>query len=374
MTIGTGAAPWERFGHNLIRIRAAGGVADTVWDWGRFSFDTERFLVRFAQGDLRYWMQSAPAEPVLGYYARTGRRVIEQHLALTPDQATQLLELLRDNDTDANRYYQYHYYLDNCSTRIRDALDQVLGGALRAAAGDTTPRTFRDETRRLNEHNPALYLVLTTLLADWTDRRMTVWEEMFLPEAVAGLVAGLQVPRTDGSPGPLVRAETVIAEGGRYPVPARPSRWWMAALAVGSGLGLLLAATARSRRRWARRVFRVAAGLYLLVAGVLGLAMALLWAVSGHEVAWRNENLWQFNLGALAMLALLPRVGRHGGRAPSAGRWLVMVIAAASIAGLLLKVIPGFDQDNWDIIALALPANLGLAAAVLRGRREVAGS
>ncbi|MDZ4675470.1 MAG: DUF4105 domain-containing protein [Gemmatimonadota bacterium] len=370
VTIGPGGAVWERFGHNMLRVRGGEEQLDRVWDWGRFSFDTERFFVRFAQGDLRYWMQGADGEGVVGWYANTGRTVAEQRLALSPAQAGQLLEFLRWNDTDEHRYYQYHYYNDNCSTRIRDALDAVLGGALRARTDTVVTRwSYREATKRLNQHNPILYFGLTTLLASSTDKKMTGWEEMFLPGGLAHWVRELTVIGPDGGTRPLVEAETVIAAGGSFPIPGEPSRWWPGFLVLGVLIGGLLTATGRSRSG-ARRLFLPAAVLYALGAGVLGLVMALLWVVSGHEVAWRNENLWQFNLVALALVPMLPAAMRGGGPRAGAALSLARIIVGCSVLGVLLKLLPVFNQANWDVIVLALPANVGLLLGVLGARSE----
>lgn len=372
VTVGSGAQVWERFGHNLLWVRGmATTPVDSVWDWGRFSFDAERFFVRFAQADMRYWMAGADGPSWVNWYAGTGRSVRLQELALTPAQRLELLEFLRWNDDEEHRYYQYHYYLDNCSTRIRDALDAVLGGAIRARTDTVvTEWTFRDHTLRLNQHNPALYFSLTTLLAGWTDRKITAWEEMFLPSGLERWVREVSVPDGQGGMTPLVRGEELFAAGGRYPVPETPDRWWPWFLAVGLLLGVSMAVTGRAAPGVARRLFLPLAGVYLLVAGLFGLTMALLWGVSGHEAAWRNENLWQFNLAMLALLAVLPSA-RRGNRRLAAAAWLLaLAVVACSLFGVALKVFPVMDQNNWDVIALALPANLGLALGVVKGRSE----
>lgn len=373
VTIGPGAQVWERFGHNMLWVQGGVTPVDSVWDWGRFQFD-RGFFLRFARGDLRYWMKGGDAASYLPWYIATGRTVTAQELALTPDQRLRLLAMLRANDTDANRYYQYHYYNDNCSTRIRDALDTVLGGALRARTDTViTAWSYRDQTRRLNQHNPLLYLGLTTLLAGATDRRITAWEEMFLPGYVERWVREVQVPGAAGAPVPLVAREEVLAPGGRYPVPEAPSQWWPGFLLVGLAIGGVAAATGRARTGW-RRAFLFTAGSYALMVGFLGLTMALLWAVSGHQVAWRNENLWQFNLAALALVPMLPGAARGEGRRAATARWLALLILGCSLVGLALKLLPGIDQANWDVIALAVPANLGLALGVLgRARGAVRG-
>lgn len=366
VTFGPGKRAYERYGHNMLWIRSPQNQLDSAWDWGRFSFRTKGFWLRFAQGDLRYWMMSEYGPDVVSRYVSEGRRTTVQRLALSRAQLTQLLAMLRINDTDEFRFYQYHYYQDNCSTRIRDALDAVLGGSLRKTTESIiTPWTYRDHTKRLNENNPFLYFVLITLLADPIDQPLTAWNEMFLPSSLMHWIREVTIPSTDGSLVSLVASEQVLDLGTRFSVPDRPSNWLPGFLLVGLTLGASLVGARRAKNPVAMRFFVPIAGAYLLIAGLLALAMTLFWAVSGHEVAWRNENLLQFNLAALALLPLLPSTQRSQPKYLKLARLLACIILGGSVMGLLLKTLPTFDQANWEVIALALPANLGLALGVL---------
>ena len=135
---------------------------------------------------------------------------------------------------------------------------------------------------------------------------------------------------------------------------------------------LLLARQARARAP-ARFGLLVLVGGWALLAGLAGLVLAGLWGLTDHVMAYRNENLLQVN-----PLALLVLPGVFGAaevpRAPDAFA-AAAAVAALSCLGLLLKALPGFDQANGQIIALALPAQLGIAGAMgrLRGRPERAG-
>ena len=89
---------------------------------------------------------------MIAQYQALGRPITLQRLNLTPAQKLALRDFLRWNEQEENRYYRYDYFRDNCSTRLRDALDHALGGALRAAT-DTivTPFTYRRESVRLTD-------------------------------------------------------------------------------------------------------------------------------------------------------------------------------------------------------------------------------
>jgi hypothetical protein len=44
-----------------------------------------------------------------------------------------LANSLRENARPENREYLYDYFRDNCSTRVRDAVDRAVGGRVRQA-------------------------------------------------------------------------------------------------------------------------------------------------------------------------------------------------------------------------------------------------
>ena len=131
MTMGPGAEVWERFGHNAIWIHDPTAEPDTAYNYGLFDFRQENFLLRFARGEMWYWMAGFPAEAYVQTYVEDNRSVWLQELNLPPAARLELRRFLRWNERPANRFYHYDYYNDNCSTRVRDAIDRVIGGAIR---------------------------------------------------------------------------------------------------------------------------------------------------------------------------------------------------------------------------------------------------
>ena len=89
-----------------------------------------------------------------------------------------------------------------------------------------------------------------------------------------------------------------------------------------------------------------------------------------HVIARRNENALQFSVLALAVAILLIPVLR-GKRWPvRLARALATGMALLSLAGLLGKVLPSWIQSNGQLLALAVPVNLGLAIGLQHFTRE----
>ncbi len=361
VTMGVGVRVWERFGHNAILVEDRARGTRTAYNYGLFDFRQENFLVRFIQGRMWYWMQGLDADAMLQSYIGDNRSVWIQELALSPEQRAALRDFLVWNERPENRYYRYDYYRDNCSTRIRDALDRVLGGRLRAATDTVaTGTTYRFHTDRLTADDLPLYTGLNVALGEPVDRPITAWEEMFLPLSVREWARSMTVTDSAGRTRPLVRGErTLFTSSISEPRDGPPVR-----LPAYLAVGLLLGGGIAGLGAKAPRGFAWAGSAWALAAGATGLVLTLLWAFTDHVVAHRNENLLQASLLMVPLAAVLPAAAAGRAWAARPARTLAALVALSSLAGLLLQLLPGFDQQNGNIIALAAPANLGVAWGV----------
>jgi hypothetical protein len=370
VTFGPGDHPFFKFGHNAIWVQPRNGEG-VVFNFGTFAFDSPNLIPKFLRGRLVYWLSASPAEPVLWSYQATNRTIEVQELDLTPAERWNTFERLRDNARPDKREYLYDYFWDNCSTRVRDVVDAVVGGKVRAVGQAPASMTLRDQALRMTADLPWEFLGLAFGLGSTTDQPVDRWKEAFIPEKFRDLLREVRIEH-DGASRPLVKSERVMFQAQRPPVPARPPRWtgWflLLGLAVGgafAGLGML--ARRRAAARWA--VGAGAAGLGLVL-GLLGTILVMLWVATNHRAAWANANILQ---AAPWTLALLPfGLGTALGRAWAApGAFLIAASAAVlSAVGLAAKLLPGPAQDNYMFIALLLPLWCGLTFALARIARE----
>jgi len=367
LTMGPGGIVWERFGHNMIRVTDSVAGTDIAYNFGIFDFRQKNFFWNFLQGRPVYALEPWDSRRAIAGYLRAGRSVEEQVLALTPGQARALAYNLARNAEPDERYYRYDYYRDNCSTRVRDALNTVLAGAIDADLSPIpTTTTYRSRTAELTAYNPGWYFGLMVLLGPATDRPLSAWEQSFVPGDFAHWLSQVTVTGADGVAAPLVRAESSVPErvGARMYSGGELFGIW---LALGVAVGLVLAWTGqRVGAGRGRRGFLLVGGLWAFLSGLSGFLMVYLWAFTDHVVAYRNENILQASVLGLALFVTFARWARRGGPAPQAARSLALTIAALSLAGVAIQVLPWFSQVNGVALAFFVPANLGMAFGAAR--------
>ncbi len=123
ITISAGKNYWEAFGHSALRVKSA--TFDVMYGFGYFNFNDKDFFLNFARGDMRYFMGVVPTDVELDEYQDQGRKITQQVLVLSAKQKHELLKTLEWLQKEENRYYHYDYFLNNCTTKIRDILDSV---------------------------------------------------------------------------------------------------------------------------------------------------------------------------------------------------------------------------------------------------------
>ena len=363
LTFGWGDVVWERFGHNAIWIKDRTRGTDVTYNWGMFDFNQPHFLRRFLTGDTRYWMEAIDFAPMVRFYKERDRSILAQELNLTPAQRLKLQQFVQNNALPENKFYRYDYYRDNCSTRLRDALDHAVSGQLQlATVTRVTSGTYRSHTQRLMTGDIPLYTGVTLALGHPADKLISVWDEMFLPVRMANDVRSVSIPDSTGTRIPLVRSEMAIFTAGRSPEPAAPPNyfpWYVAFGILLAGVVIALVRSAEGGNRIAFFAATAIATLWSLIAGLAGTALVFAWLFTKHYFMSRNENLMHFDPLLLALAILVP-LSVYGLRGVSKALKLSGFVAALSLFGFVLQGIPFFDQKNGEIIALALPLNLAV--------------
>jgi hypothetical protein len=370
VTFGRGAQIHQYFGHNAFLVSGPGLASPLVVNYGMFSFGPD-MLPQFLRGRLRFWVGTTELDATTAMYAAEKRDVRVRDLRLEPAALQVVLEQLKHDLRPENRSYLYDHYSDNCSTRLRDALDRALGGQLRRAWAQPSKYTLRAETLRYTQHDPLVAWSMMFGLSDRVDRPLHVWDEAFLPEELERLLDTTSYQDSHGARVTLVSGRRTLFDAHTAPVPEQPAKSWPLLLMLGTFIAIVALALADrvqpgQKLNFYRICYAALTAAVGIGAGLFGLLLLGLWAFSDHAVTYGNENLLLANplslISGILSLALMV-TGRVAG-------WLRSLWGALAFSSLLLLVAhvasTAFNQDIYWSAALLVPINIGFALASQR--------
>jgi hypothetical protein len=364
LTFEPGETYWERFGHDALLLRSPDGTRAITYNYGIFDFRQKNFFLNFARGKMLYQVLPNYLDNDLQLYQREGRWVQEQKLDLTLAQRRAMLDYLETNVLPENAQYRYDYFTSNCATRVRDAIDSVLGGALKQQlSGKPANSSYRFEATRLISPNYPLMLLMDLALGPSADQPIDLQQQSFVPMSLMAALRDVKIAGEDGQLHPLVKAEIQLRPQVIADAPAAPPDQRLSFLLVGLGfaVALMLLASVRTQLVGARIVFALLAGSFTLVCGVCGLLLAILWGLTDHWAGWRNENLLLLN--PLCLLLVPVWLGSLGRRWQPGFRTqtFTTIIVLCAVVALLLRWVPHAFQANLPWVLLLLPTHLVLA-------------
>lgn len=357
-TMQPGEIFFERFGHNAIVVDDPALGEPLSYNFGFFDMGEPGFVGRFVEGDMRYYLARLRWHDDLQHYLDNGRGVSIQWLDLTPAQAEAMAAALAENARPENARYRYDYFVDNCATRVRDAIDRALGGTLKPQLTVRSQgNTFRSEAVRLASPAPWMWLGFDVGLGPSSDQPMSRWEEAYVPMRLAASLREAKL--ADGRP--LIASEEVVAPHRIAPEPAEYRRAWWPWLLAGMVVALLWSWLQSRRPRIAAAVALPFWGF----AGLLGMVMAGVWFGTEHRFGWANHNLQLLNPLSWLLLPGAWRLAR-GRPAGRLFRWVLIATAICAVLAPLLHWVAAPPQANAHWIALLLPIHAAFGIAWLR--------
>ncbi|MCS5491229.1 DUF4105 domain-containing protein [Algoriphagus limi] len=302
LTCDPGDELYMAFGHSAIRVLDQINGSDYVFNYGTFNFNTPNFYGKFAAGKLDYMLSVSTYADFIATYTNEKRSIREQVLDLSIDQQKYLVEFLQVNYLPERRFYRYDFFFDNCATRIRDAMDLVLGDNLVWSEDemDETDKTFRDLIDEYVITMPWADLGIDLALGAVIDRKASNWEAQFLPDYMEKSFANAMIVG-DGPTRPLVKETRVILDFLKQNTEMSSFNpywiFWLVAIAF-----TLITYVGFKKKR-----------LYLgfditlfFILGILGIVVFLLWFATEHSATQWNWNiLWAFPGHLVLAFALL---------------------------------------------------------------------
>ncbi len=356
VTVGPGDPLYIWFGHTGLILENTETGRSVFYDFGNFSFESDHFYRNFAMGRLIYSSVGVSARAYMNYIVGENRDVTVQTLNLPEEKIREMASYLSWKVQPGNNTYLYHHYLDNCSTRIRDLIDQAVDGQLKEATDISAVTSFRDSFRRYSSHSFWADWLLSFLQGRTIDRDITVWDTMFLPDELMKQAALLQIKTSDGIQPLVTKTESLAEAEGRRAVPDRAPSNGKQALITGIAAGilmLLLHTGSLLKQKALQRFSRFFLKLLFFILGAAGCFLYFLAFVSNHLVAHENLNVFLFHPLYLVLIFLFP--GRN-----SQKRKTLMVRFWQIQLGIFLitsavNLLPAFGQDNLRTFLFFLP-------------------
>lgn len=295
VTIGLGQQLYTRYGHTVLRIIDRDSGADYNFNWGIFDYRSQlAFGFVFFKGILTYRLGTSSYARMHDHYTRRENRSMSQNkVNLTEKQKTQLFELIATNLRPENITYHYQYFFDNCATIIRDYLDRVLHGKIKATYSEQlTAQTFRHYVRGNLNRPPIVIFGLDMLMNSRIDYPLSKWQEMFYPLKLQQYLSELRAVDDTGNftDGALLEVEEVIYRGDPW-VSSDTDSFVIFASAA---LLLLLLSWLLYQRYNSRLLYSSLLMLWGLFAALLSIVMLVSWCYSEHLDLHHNANLWLF--------------------------------------------------------------------------------
>jgi len=185
LTMGPGSSLSDSFGHSAIRVQDKSKNYDLVFNYGVYDFNDPNFYSNFIKGYLNYSLGVSYYKDFKSSYISNNRSIKEQVLLLPDVLNRKIADRLIFNSKPENKNYRYDYFSNNCSTIIKDIIDESLidydyeNDYIVENKGKNTYRNLIYENINKNSWGS---LGIDICLGSYIDQEIDVEKNTFLPE------------------------------------------------------------------------------------------------------------------------------------------------------------------------------------------------
>lgn len=280
LTVSSGENLYSAFGHSALRIKNKTTGLDVVYNYGLFSFNSPNFYQNFIKGRLNYWLDKESYDDFLISYISENRKIQEQIFEMDSIQKQFFIDFLEINLKPENKYYSYHFFEDNCATRIRDLVLLTYEGIVFPSAKEYI--TYRELVHKYLNGRSWTKLGIDLILGVSVDKKTNIYEQMFLPDY---LYNALDSTEYEGC--------RIVTETKNIFIPEKSEKLFPAIVSplfIFSCVFVLALLFCFYEKR--AKVFDFI--LFLLV-GIVGFIICLLWFFTNHTNMQSNFNIiWAF--------------------------------------------------------------------------------
>lgn len=301
LTCAHGEQIYASFGHCAFRVVSPSRNIDKVYNYGTFNYKQPLFVLKFVRGFLDYAVSGYSYSRFLIEYQIEERKVTEQVLNLSDEQAQAMYDFLEWNALEENRYYKYNFLEDNCATRIRDVIVNTCGKSV--TYPDTLYNfTLRDAIDERIKEMPWFRLGITLLMGLPVDKKATSQTAMFLPDYVYNTLSTTTI-NINGQTLPIVKTDNVVVEADK-PVDRTDILTYISpSLIFWIILAIWMWVTYKEIKN--NKYHAAADKAMLFIVGLFGILFIIMWFFTEHTVtAWNLNILWAMPTHTIAAWAV----------------------------------------------------------------------
>ena len=293
LTATPGEELYSTFGHSALRVTDSVNQTDIVYNYGTFDFEEPGFYTKFIRGKLMYFLSREYYESFIYSYYQEERGITEQVLNLSCAEKNRIIDLLQENMMPANRFYKYDFLFDNCTTRLRDLIENTSDGQVKFGQVLSSPKTFRNLIHDYLDLNDKQWskLGIDILLGAKTDAVMTPREVMFLPDYLLMKVDSATIENQE-----LVAKKTPAYD---IVLPETTKNNLKNPFFIFTCLFALIAFFSFFKNQAIQKIMFSLDGLLFFITGLLGVLLVFMWFGTDHIMTKNNYNLlwaWPFNV------------------------------------------------------------------------------
>ncbi len=290
VTSGPGENLYEKFGHTAIRVKDPVLNLDILYNYGIFDFNDPNFYANFVRGFMKYKLAKYPFHLSLKAANYDERWVKQQVLNLNQKERTKFFRFLENNAKPENASYFYDPFFDNCATRPRDIITDVLGDKfIFKDKFITSQKSLRDLMNEKIHQNTWGSFGINLALGSRLDNTAKPQEYLYLPEYVFRALEVSNVKEKDVIVTAVKKTDTLLDFDHKLPNGDTINPLLIFTLL----LLVVLLINYRDYRNNSRT--KLLDFIILFSTGIVGSLIIFLWFFTNHSTAPKNFNfLWAF--------------------------------------------------------------------------------
>lgn len=331
LSCGPGSELYSKFGHSAIRVKDPVNRLDIVYNYGVFDFNQPNFYLNFAKGRLDYMLVRHRTADFVNQYRSEGRFIVEQELNLMTEQQNEMLRFLENNAQPENRTYSYHFFFNNCATKIIDVISATSPEVVFEEEFIDDNKSFRELINEELNENSWGALGINIALGSKIDRLATDDEHRFLPENIQ-----LQLEHSSIANKAFVRTQKELISQTNLNdnnISFSSPLYVFSLILI---ISLWLVFKSKPIQWWSKSLY--------LMAALTGIGILFLWLFTNHDMTQNNYNILWANPLLLTLVCFKKLKART--------KLIIHKIVIISILLIPIVAISGLQAFNYTLYPL----------------------